>query len=80
MTARNPGDPDLRRGTVTAFNEKKGVGYISSGDDTFVVRSEDIDLPGYAVLESGQIVEFEATAGGEPAQNVKPVEEAGGRS
>jgi cold shock CspA family protein len=68
-----------KSGTVTTFNKKRGVGYISSGGDDYVVRSEDIDMPGWAALESGQFVEFEATSGTSSgddevsAEKVRPV-------
>lgn len=71
MAAR-PDDPATpKHGTVTAFNEKLGVGYISSADegddDVYVVHAENIALPGYATLEAGQKVLFVA---GEPADDV----------
>lgn len=73
-----------KTGTVTAFNEKRGVGYIDSDEpedtDLYVVHQSEIDLPGYSVLETGQFVEFEVAAepsdsedSSEPAaENVRP--------
>jgi len=68
---------------VTSFNEKRGVGYISCTDDlsnsVYVVKQPDIDLPGYAVLESGQLVDFDVVdvtpgqnSDAPTAQNVRP--------
>lgn len=62
---------------MTRFNEKRGVGYISckepDDDSTYVVRQAAIAMPGYAVLEEGQFVEFEvaAAAAGDEAAEVE---------
>lgn len=79
---RNAAKRTKKTGMVTAFNEKRRVGYIVSDEspdaDMYVVHQKDIDLPGYAVLESGQLVEFEVADDvsgddGEPvAENVRP--------
>ena len=49
-----------RTGTVKWFNEKRGLGCITTSDgDEFTVGYDQIGLPGYAVLETGQFVNFE---------------------
>ena len=66
-----------KTGTVKWFNEKRGFGFISSDDgEDFEVGYDQIQLPGYAVLESGQFVEFEIPLEGSTiAENVSPAED-----
>ena len=64
-------------GTVKWFNGSKGFGFITpegGGDDLFVHHS-DIKTTGYASLDEGQKVEYEAGQGqkGPCATNVTPV-------
>ena len=66
----------MSTGTVKWFNSSKGFGFINpddSSDDLFVHHSE-IKTNGYASLEEGQKVEFEAGQGkkGPCATNVIP--------
>jgi len=63
-------------GTVKWFNRTKGFGFISpddGGEDLFVHHSE-IKTTGYASLDEGQKVEYEAGQGkkGPCATNVIP--------
>jgi cold shock CspA family protein len=69
VTAKKPAK---KIGVVKSFNEKRGVGFIKDGKDEFTVHYSDIELPGYANLESGQFVEFEASDG--DAKKVRPTE------
>ena len=67
----------MATGTVKWFNPDKGYGFIAreGGDDVFVHRSNIADGGYDAVLEEGQIVEFEVGSGsqGEEARNVRPI-------
>jgi len=54
-----------KTGYVKWFNEKRGFGYIAADDGAeFKVHYSQIQLPGYAVLESGQFVRFEVPEAG----------------
>lgn len=60
-------------GVVKSFDEKRGDGLIEADGSNFRVHYDDIDLPGYAVLESGQIVEFDVDVKAkQTARNVRP--------
>ncbi len=66
----------MSKGRVKWFNRTKGFGFISPEDgseDLFVHHSE-IKVSGYANLDEGQMVEFEAGMGkkGPCATNVIP--------
>ena len=65
------------QGTVKFFDEKKGWGFIVSGEgpDVFVHQSS-IKMPGRRFLIAGQVVEFEeiTTEKGREAKNVLPKE------
>ncbi|MFT3796991.1 cold-shock protein [Microbacterium sp.] len=66
----------MAQGTVKWFNVEKGFGFITiaEGEDVFVHYS-NIDLPGFRVLEEGQLVEFRVGVGakGPQAEEVRPV-------
>ena len=52
------------KGTVSWFNDTKGIGYISrdEGDDVFVHHSS-IQCEGFKTLSAGNKVEFEIIKG-----------------
>ena len=65
-------------GTVKWFNNEKGYGFITYDDDkdVFVHYSNIIDMEGFKVLDTDDIVDFEigeGTNGTEQAINVRPV-------
>ena len=67
----------MSKGTVKWFNSSKGYGFITpddGGKDLFVHHS-DVKISGYATLEEGQKVEYEAGEGqkGPCAKNVTPI-------
>lgn len=62
-----------QQGTVKWFNAEKGFGFITrEGKSDLFVHYSAIAGTGYRVLEEGQNVEFDVTAGrkGDEAQNV----------
>jgi len=67
----------MSKGTVKWFNASKGYGFITpddGGKDLFVHHSE-VKVDGYASLNDGQKVEYEAGQGekGPCANNVVPI-------
>lgn len=62
-------------GTVKWFNAEKGFGFITleGGDGDVFVHYSSIDMPGYKVLDEGQVVTFEIGAGdkGPQAEGVR---------
>lgn len=64
----------MPNGKVKWFNDKKGYGFIQSGDgrDVFVHYSS-IRIEGFKSLKEGDLVEFEIVAGekGPRAENVR---------
>jgi len=76
MAYRQAKESKVSIGTVKWFNSEKGYGFISpddGGNDLFVHHSE-IKTVGYANLDEGQKVNFEAGQGkkGPCANNVTP--------
>ncbi len=67
---------DMANGTVKWFNAEKGFGFITAetGQDYFVHFSA-IDMPGFKVLEEGQLVDFQIGTGekGPQAEAVRPL-------
>lgn len=65
----------MPRGTVKWFNAEKGFGFITleGGDGDVFVHYSSIDMPGYKVLDEGQVVTFEIGAGtkGPQAEGVR---------
>jgi CspA family cold shock protein len=57
-------------GTVKWFNAEKGFGFITleGGDGDVFVHYSSIDMPGYKVLDEGQLVTFEIGAGSKVPQ------------
>jgi cold shock protein len=69
-------------GTVKWFNDAKGFGFIEpqdGGDDVFAHFSA-IQMEGFRTLKQGGRVSFELVQGpkGQLAQNIAPMEVAGG--
>ena len=67
----------MSKGTVKWFNESKGFGFITpedGGKDLFVHHSEVKSGEGRAMLNEGQVVEYEMGQGqkGPCANNVVP--------
>ncbi|GGA62807.1 cold-shock protein [Pseudoclavibacter endophyticus] len=71
----------MANGTVKWFNAEKGFGFITvdaaggeQQQDVFV-HYRAIDMPGYKVLEEGQVVEFQIGQGakGPQAEAVRPL-------
>ena len=66
----------MSKGTVKWFNSSKGFGFINpdDGSDDLFVHHSEIKMSGYASLDEGQQVEFEAGQGkkGPCAVNVIP--------
>ncbi|MBX9471721.1 cold-shock protein [Microcella sp.] len=62
-------------GTVKWFNAEKGFGFITleGGDGDVFVHYSSIDMPGYKVLDEGQVVTFEIGTGtkGPQAEGVR---------
>ena len=62
-------------GTVKWFNAEKGFGFITleGGDSDVFVHYSSIDMPGYKVLDEGQVVTFEIGTGtkGPQAEGVR---------
>ena len=58
------------KGTVSWFNDTKGIGYISrnDGDDVFVHHSS-IQCKGFKTLSAGNKVEFEIVKGKKGYEN-----------
>ena len=64
----------MNKGTVKWFNNQKGYGFISDGNDVFVHYS-GLNMEGFKSLEEGATVEFEVVEGakGPQATNVTVV-------
>ncbi len=65
---------------VKWFNNTKGYGFISPGEDItedIFIHYSNIEKQGYKTLDEGQLVEFDLvkTDKGYQAQNIKPIEE-----
>ena len=66
----------MAQGSVKWFNNAKGFGFISQGEDEDIfVHYSQIQGDGFKTLADGQKVEFTVTAGqkGPQAENVVPV-------
>lgn len=50
-------------GTVRWFNEKKGFGFIDSGDEEYFVYFNAIQMEGYKTLKEAQLVTYVANKG-----------------
>jgi oligopeptidase B len=70
-----PGRVTVKKsGTVDWFNESRGLGIIKDDEGIrYEVGFDQIALPGYAVLESGDGVDFEIDQEGGSIENVLPV-------
>ncbi len=63
---------DTRHGKVKWFNEKKGFGFITSGEgDDFFVHFTGIEGQGFRTLQEGQDVSFEVEEGQKGMQAVR---------
>ena len=62
----------MATGTVKWFNDAKGYGFITPGEDLFAHFSA-INMPGFKTLKEGQKVSFEVTQGpkGKQASNIQ---------
>ncbi|MER3388401.1 MAG: cold-shock protein [Microcella sp.] len=60
----------MTKGTVKWFNAEKGFGFITieGGEQDVFVHYSAIDMPGYKVLEEGQVVSFEVGTGSKGPQ------------
>lgn len=52
----------MLQGIVRWFNDKKGYGFIDSGNKEYFIHFKEITEPGYKTLNQGEHVSFEPAA------------------